>query len=134
MKEQVAEIVAAFVGHNTISADQVPTLIQTVNKALSELGRTAAPTVELTPAVPIRRSVQADKITCLECGWSGQMLKRHLNGAHSTNPADYRTKWGLPRDYPMTAGNYAARRSELAKQIGLGKRAGAGGRRRAAAS
>ncbi len=129
MNERVAEIVAAYVGHNTIAAEQLPALIASVNQALASLGQPpAALPSPLTPAVPIRRSVQADKITCLECGWSGQMLKRHLNGAHSTNPADYRTKWGLPRDYPMTAGNYATRRSELAKQIGLGKRAG--GRRR----
>jgi predicted transcriptional regulator len=129
MKEQVAEIVAAYVGHNTISPDQLPALIATVNQALSGLGQalTAAPAA-LSPAVPIRRSVGADAITCLDCGYKGQMLKRHLTTSHGLSVADYRTRWGLAADYPMVAPNYRARRSELAKAIGLGTR---GGRRRA---
>jgi predicted transcriptional regulator len=123
MKEQVAEIVAAYVAHNTISPDQLPTLIATVNQALAGLGQapTAAPTA-LTPAVPIRRSVGADAITCLDCGYKGQMLKRHLTTAHGLTVHEYRTRWALARDYPVVAPNYAARRSELAKSIGLGRR------------
>jgi putative zinc finger/helix-turn-helix YgiT family protein len=125
MKEQVAEIVAAYVGHNTIPSDQLPTLITSVRQALAGLGQsTAAPPAALTPAVPIRRSVGANAITCLDCGYMGQMLKRHLTTAHGLGVDEYRTRWGLPSDYPMVAPNYAARRSELAKQIGLGTRGG----------
>jgi predicted transcriptional regulator len=125
VKEEVAEIVAAYVGHNTISPDQLPTLITTVSQALSSLGQEpAAPEAALTPAVPIRRSVGADAITCLDCGYQGQMLKRHLTTAHGMTPESYRERWKLALDYPMVAKNYAARRSELAKSIGLGTRRG----------
>jgi predicted transcriptional regulator len=123
MNKQVAEIVAAYVGHNTISPDQLPTLITTISQALAGLGQEAAsPVSPLTPAVSVRRSVSPDKITCLECGWSGQMVKRHLMTAHSMTPESYRERWNLASDYPMVAPNYAARRSELAKSIGLGRR------------
>ena len=123
MKERVAEIVAAYVGHNSISADQLPTLIASVNQALSGLGEAAAPTPSVpTPAIPIRRSVGANAITCLDCGYQGKMLKRHLSAAHGMTPEQYRARWGLDRSYPFVAKNYAARRSELAKSIGLGTR------------
>ena len=129
MKEQVAEIVAAYVRHNTVSSNQLPTLISSVSRTLSGLGKPVAAAAEaLTPAVPIRRSVSADKITCLDCGWSGQMLRRHLHSAHSLEPQRYRERWKLAPEYPMTAPNYSNRRSELAKSLGLGKRAG--GRRK----
>jgi predicted transcriptional regulator len=124
MNKQVAEIVAAYVGNNTISPDQLPTLITTVSQALSGLGQEpAAPAASLSPAVPIRRSVGTDAITCLDCGYKGQMLKRHLTTSHGLGVDEYRTRWGLGADYPMVASNYAARRSELAKSIGLGRRA-----------
>jgi len=74
--------------------------------------------------VPIRRSVTPSSITCLECGWSGVMLKRHIFTAHGLAPEQYRERWKLPGDYPMVAKNYANRRSELAKAIGLGIRSG----------
>ena len=108
--------------------DQLPALIVSVSQALAGLGQaeTAAPAAALVPAVPIRRSVGAERITCLDCGWSGQMLKRHLNTAHQMSPADYRARWQLGSDYPMVAKAYAARRSELAKTIGLGTRRGRG--------
>jgi len=124
MKEQIAEIVAAYVGHNTISADQLPTLITTVSEALTRLGQetTAAPASLLTPAVPIRRSVSPSKIICVECGYSGHMLKRHLAAAHGLTPDQYRERWNLASDFPMVAPNYAKRRSELAKANGLGIR------------
>jgi predicted transcriptional regulator len=128
MKERVAEIVAAYVGHNTIRPDQLPELITIISQALAGLGQAPAAPASLAPAVPIRRSVGPESITCLDCGWSGQMLKRHLTTAHGTDPANYRTRWGLGNDYPMVAKNYASRRSDLAKAIGLGRR---GGRRRA---
>jgi predicted transcriptional regulator len=124
MKERVAEIVAAYVGHHTVSADQLPTLIASVDQALNSLGQTPAPAPVLTPAVAIRRSVGDETITCLDCGWKGSMVKRHLTTAHGLTPEQYREKWGLDRSYPLVAKNYASRRSELAKKIGLGKRRG----------
>lgn len=125
MKERVAEIVAAYVGHNTIEADQLPALIASVNQAIASLGRAPeeAP-ASLTPAVPIRRSVGAETIICLDCGYKGQMLKRHLSSAHGIGVDEYRTRWGLGSDYPMVAKNYSARRSALAKSLGFGRQRG----------
>jgi predicted transcriptional regulator len=110
---------------NTVALDQLPGLIVSVNQALVGLGQApaAAPT-SLTPAVPIRRSVGAESITCLDCGQKSKMLKRHLSTAHGMTVDEYRTRWSLPSDYPMVAKNYSARRSELAKSIGLGRRGG----------
>jgi predicted transcriptional regulator len=122
MKEQVTEIVAAYVRKNPIAAGELPALINQVKQALSGLGRPLAVPVALTPAVPIKRAVQAESITCLDCGHRGKMLKRHLSAAHGMTADEYRIRWGLPRDYPMLARNYSARRSELAKAVGLGQR------------
>jgi predicted transcriptional regulator len=122
MKEHVAEIVAAYVGHHTVGTDQLPALIMSVTQALSSVsGAPAVPSAELVPAVPIRRSVGAETITCLDCGWKAKVLKRHLTTAHGMSVDEYRGRWGLPGDYPMVARNYAARRSELAKSSGLGR-------------
>ena len=124
MKEQIAEIVAAYLKHNTISPDQVPGLIEQVHASLSRLGQPAAkPASALSPAVPIRRSVGADEIICIECGFKSKMLKRHLSTAHGLSPDEYRSRWKLASDYPMTSKNYSTRRSELAKSAGLGTRA-----------
>jgi predicted transcriptional regulator len=119
----VTTVVTAYLRHHTMPAEQVPALINSVHGAFDALGRPVeaiAPRPE--PAVPIRRSIRPDAITCLECGWSGSMLRRHLTAAHQTNPADYRSRWGLGADYPLTAPNYAQRRSDMAKVIGLGRR------------
>ena len=127
MKENVAEIVAAYVRRNAVAQNDLPALISSVSQALSVLGQSPAlpgPPEVLTPAVSVRRSVGADAITCLECGHKGAMLKRHLMTAHAMTPETYRDRWKLSFDYPMVAPNYANRRSELAKSIGLGKRAG----------
>ena len=113
-----AGIVAAHVSNNTISVDQIPSLIKEVHKTLAGLGSEPAP--EKAPAVPIKRSVKKDAITCLDCGQAKKMLKRHLSTAHGLSVQEYREKWKLPSDYPMTAPNYAAQRSKLAKKIGLG--------------
>jgi predicted transcriptional regulator len=113
-----AGIVAAHVSNNTISVDQIPSLIKEVHKTLAGLGSELEP--EKAPAVSIKRSVQKDAITCLECGQRKKMLKRHISTAHGLSVQDYREKWKLPGDYPMTAPNYAAQRSKLAKKIGLG--------------
>jgi len=115
-------IVAAYVRHNQIGADQLPVLISTVHQALAGLGKSKAETeMERTPAVPIRRSVHQDYVVCLECGWRGKMLKRHLATAHGLTVEQYRVRWTLPREHPITAPSYSERRSGLAKQIGLGR-------------
>jgi predicted transcriptional regulator len=118
-----ADIVAAFVRHNTVPASQIPELVRIVHDALLEQeGRSAtAGEVAPEPAVPVRRSVRADRIVCLEDGKSFKALKRHLRTEHGMTPEQYRSKWGLPADYPMVAPEYAARRSDLAKEIGLGR-------------
>jgi len=128
-RDHVAKIVSAYAKRNTLPADQLPALITTVHSALASLeggGLTVEPAKE--PAVPIRRSVQPDGLTCLDCGFRVQMLRRHLMTAHQLTPDAYRERWGLQRDYPMTAPNYAARRSELAKSLGLGRHLGRRGR------
>jgi predicted transcriptional regulator len=128
MKEQVTEIVAAYVRRNAIAPSELPALIQEVSRSLAGLGQApAAPPASLTPAVPIRRSVGAEAITCLDCGRKAKMLKRHLMTAHAMTVDEYRSRWSLPSDYPMVAKTYSARRSELAKSLGLGKRSGGRG-------
>ncbi len=125
-----ASIVAAYVGQNKISQTAVPDLIRTVHGALLGLNGEPAPAKAIEkqkPAVPVSRSVQHDYIVCLEDGKKLKMLKRYLRSHYDMSPEDYRRKWGLPSDYPMVAPAYAARRSDFAKQIGLGK----GVRRRA---
>jgi predicted transcriptional regulator len=120
--ELTTKIVAAYVRRNQSGADQLPVLISTVHLALIGLGKPTAKTeVERTPAVPIRQSVHRDYVVCLDCGWRGQMLKRHLATSHGLNVEQYRARWNLPREHPMTAPGYSERRSGLAKQIGLGR-------------
>jgi predicted transcriptional regulator len=123
-REHVAKIVSAYAKRNPLPADQLPTLIAVVHNALTGLegGVVREPANELVPAVPIRRSIQPDTITCLDCGYRGKMLKRHLMSAHQLTSNDYRQRWGLKNDYPMVAPTYAASRSELAKSFGLGTR------------
>ena len=117
------DIVSAYVANNSIDAASLPTLIAGVHAALG--GVIAPPTPEaepLDPAVPIRKSVTPDYIICLEDGRRFKSLKRYLATQYGLTPEQYRAKWGLPADYPMTAPNYAKARSELAKSIGLGLR------------
>ncbi len=116
-------IVAAHVSHNPIAVTDVPGLIATVHQALATLGP-EEPAAKPTPVVPIKQSVKPEYIVCLEDGKKQKMLKRHLKTAHGMTPDDYRKRWGLPGDYPMTAPNYAAARSKLAKKIGLGRKLG----------
>jgi len=123
MKEQVAEIVAAYLRKNKVAAGDVPTVIAQVYQSLTGLGQPWPAEPEpaaLKPAVPIRRSITKDFVVCLECGAKGAMLRRHLKTAHELTPAAYRQRWNLPSDYPLVAPTYAARRSEMAKSIGLG--------------
>jgi len=119
-----AGIVAAYVSRNTVSADAVPDIIRTVHQTLDQIARGAvpvAPEERPKPAVPIGRSVQHDYIVCLEDGKRLKMLKRYLRSRYNMGPDDYRRRWGLPPDYPMVAPAYAARRSDFAKKIGLGR-------------
>jgi len=121
-----ADIVAAYLANNTVSASTIPDLIRTVHATVAALGQPEpeAPlrsTERPKPAVPISRSVQHDHIICLEDGKKLTMLKRYLRSRYNLSPEDYRRRWGLPPDYPMVAPAYAARRSDFAKQIGLGK-------------
>ncbi len=122
-KELVAEIVAAFVSHNSLPVAELPGLIASVDAALRGLVGSvpiAADTEKPTPAVPIKKSITPDYLICLDDGMKFQSLKRHLATLGMT-PDEYRAKWGLPESYPMVAANYAAKRSELAKGMGLGQ-------------
>ena len=121
--EMTAEIVAAYVENNTISTTDLPALIQSVHRALSSVstGVEAVDVAPKEPAVPVRRSITADYLVCLEDGRKFKSLKRHLRTKYDLSPEDYRAKWGLPKTYPMVAPAYAAARSNLAKQMGLGQ-------------
>ena len=120
--ELTTNIVAAYVRRNQIGADQLPILISTVHQALASLGKPVAQfDRERTPAVPIRRSIHRDYVVCLECGWRGKMLRSHLASGHELSVEQYRVRWNLPREHPMTAPSYSEQRSSLAKQIGLGR-------------
>jgi predicted transcriptional regulator len=117
------EIVSAHAANNAVARDEVAPLIQSVFDKLNALASDEEPaSVELTPAVPIRRSVTDDYIVCLEDGKKLKMLKRHLMTAYTMTPEEYRAKWGLKPDYPMVAPNYAQKRQELARKIGLGRK------------
>jgi len=123
-----ADIVSAYVSNNSIAAADVPGSITSVYGALANTARPETP-APLQPAVPIRSSIKPDHLICLEDGAKMKMLKGYLRRKFGLTPDEYRAKWGLPKDYPMVTPNYAARRSELAKEIGLGK-AGRGGRKK----
>ena len=121
--EQVTEIVSAYVSHNSIAPVDLPTLIASTHLALRSLAKSPVSEVaeQLTPAVPIRKSVTPDFIICLDDGKKFKSMKRHLAGLGMT-PDEYRAKWGLPADYPMVASNYSVARSSMAKNIGLGRK------------
>ncbi len=125
-----ADVVTAYVGNNTVAPTDLADVIRTVHASLrqaqaSEIAVSAAP----KPAVPVKKSITPDYLICLEDGRELKMLKRHLRTTYNLTPDEYRAKWGLDPDYPMVAPNYARRRSEFAKQIGLGQK-----RRRAGAA
>ena len=122
-----ADIVAAYVGNNTVSQGDLPRLIAGVYQALQSATGSPAPkeaAVDLKPAAPVRKSITPDYLICLEDGKKFKSLKRHLRSHYNLSPEQYREKWGLPADYPMVAPNYAAARSKLAKNMGLGRRSG----------
>jgi predicted transcriptional regulator len=121
-QRRTTEIVAAYVRKNLVSTDQIAGLINSVHLTLAGLGNEVVEEPPRVPAVSVRRSVHADYIICLECGYKGKMLKRHLQSGHGLSVSEYRSRWKLSSDYPMTAANYSERRSQLAKSIGLGRR------------
>jgi predicted transcriptional regulator len=126
MKDQVAEIVAAYLRTNHVATNDIPTVITQVYQSLAGLGKPeiTSASAPRKPAVPVRRSVNDDFIVCLECGFKASVLRGHLQAAHKLTPEAYRQRWDLSADYPIVASKYAARRSELAKAFGLGKRGG----------
>ena len=119
-----AQIVSAYVENNSVTPSQITEVIKSVYTSLArpEIRDEAVPKAKQKPAVPIEKSVTANYLICLEDGKKLKMLKRHLRTFHGLRPEDYRAKWGLSPDYPMVAPNYAKRRSDFAKQFGLGKR------------
>jgi len=118
-----ANIVSAYVSNNTVPSGEIANLIAQVHSALMRVsgGQPAAPAEPLKPAVPVKRSITSDYLVCLEDGKKFKSLKRHLRTQYGMTPEQYREKWSLPPDYPMVAPNYAAARSQLAKQMGLGQ-------------
>jgi predicted transcriptional regulator len=121
--ELTAEIVSAYVSNNPVPAADMPGLINQVHTALTRVsaGQADAQPEPLKPAVSVKKSITPDHIVCLEDGKKFKSLKRHLRTQYNMTPEQYRDKWGLPPDYPMVAPNYAAARSQLAKQMGLGQ-------------
>ena len=121
--ELTADIVSAYVSNNTVPAGDIPALINQIHSALMQVstGRSDSPNEPLKPAIPVKRSINPDYIVCLEDGKKFKSLKRHLRTQYNMTPEQYRDKWGLAPDYPMAAPNYAAARSQLAKQMGLGQ-------------
>ncbi|BCB21944.1 MucR family transcriptional regulator [Bosea sp. ANAM02] len=125
-----ATIVAAYVSHNSLPRAEIGQLITDTYGALSKVGagEVVAEVTAPQPAVPVKKSVSPDFIVCLEDGKKFKSLKRHLRSAYNMSPEEYRTKWNLPADYPMVAPNYAEARSNLAKKMGLGRKAAIGRR------
>ncbi len=127
LMRMTTDIVASFLTHNSVPAESVPDMIKSVYATMKEIsGGESKPEPKAKPAVPVSKSVTEDYIVCLEDGKKLKMLKRYLRSQYDMSPDDYRRKWGLPADYPMVAPNYSKRRSEFAKEIGLGR----GGRKK----
>ena len=118
---RVAQIVGRYVAHNTVAASDLPNVIAIIYRSLTALGAPAEVPMPTKPAVTINRSYGRDFVICLDCGWRGKMLRRHLTASHSLSPAEYRARWGLKITHPLTSPGYSERRSLLAKQVGLGR-------------
>jgi len=118
----VAQIVSEYVKRNQVPLADISTVINTVYQSLVSLGKAPEP-IPQNPAVPIRQSVRPNYVVCLECGARGKMLRRHLRQSHGLEANEYRTKWGLSPEHPITAPGYSQARSAFAKQIGLGRSA-----------
>jgi predicted transcriptional regulator len=120
----VAKIITSYVGHHTVAPDQLSALIVLVDQTMRRLGTTPPPPAVRSPAVPIRRSVQHNYVVCLECGFRGKTLRRHLGTRHGLQIAEYLRRWQLPSDHPLTAPTYSEQRSAMARQLGLGRKRG----------
>lgn len=116
------EIVASYVRHHTVGTDQVSELITSVHRALGQLGQPVKPEEVLIPAVSARQSVRHDYVVCLDCGYRGKTLRRHISIQHGLNRDDYLKRWRLRTDHPLTAPAYSERRSIMAKKLGLGRK------------
>ena len=121
-QRRTSQIVAAYVRKNLVSTDQIAGLINSVHSTLSGLGNEVVEEPPRVPAVSVRRSVRPDHIICIECGYKGQMLKKHLQSRHGLSITQYKLRWKLASDHPMTAPNYSEQRSQFAKRIGLGRK------------
>ena len=124
--EITSEIVSAYVSNNPMPAESLPRLVRYVFDAVHEISTSNGNVLaeKKAPAVPVKRSVQEDYIICLEDGQKFKSLKRHLRSHYNMSPEEYREKWGLPYDYPMVAPSYAKKRSQLARDLGLGRKPG----------
>lgn len=121
------DIAAAYLGNNTVADDRIPGIIEAIHASLTKVsGAVAAPTLQLVasqePAVPVKRSITNDYLVCLEDGKRLKLLTRYLKTKHNMTPGEYRRKWSLPHDYPMTAPGYSKQRSKMALQSGLGRK------------
>jgi predicted transcriptional regulator len=117
-----AKIVRGYVQHHRLALDQLPDLIASIHRALGQLGQPPELEEARTPAVPVRQSVRHDYVVCLECGYRGKTLRRHISIRHGLNGDEYRQRWGLRSDHPLTAPAYSEHRSTLAKELGLGRK------------
>ena len=120
----VTKIITSYVGHHTVPPDQLSALIISVDQAIRNLGTPVQQQPLRLPAVPIKRSVQHGHVVCLECGFRGKTLRRHLGTKHGLQIAEYLRRWKLPSDHPLTAPAYSEQRSAMAKQLGLGRKRG----------
>ena len=116
------KLATSYVGNNKVARDELPALINSLHEALAKL---ESGEEIREPAVPINKSIKRNEIICLECGKGQKTLKRHLSSGHGVTAEEYRARWGLDRDYPLVAPNYAKQRSDIAKKIGLGRKPGA---------
>jgi predicted transcriptional regulator len=116
------KIVGSYLRHHTVGASQLPDLITSVHRALNEVRQPSPPEELLTPAVSVRQSVRHDYVVCLDCGYRGKTLRRHISTRHGLSGEEYLRRWGLQPDHPLTAPVYSERRSTLAKQLGLGRK------------
>jgi len=115
-------MVTSYVGHHTVGAGQLSDLITTIHRTLGQLGQSTKPEEVRVPAVSARRSVHQDYVVCLDCGFRGKSLRRHISTRHGLSGDEYLKRWGLRNDHPLTAPAYSERRSALAKELGLGRK------------
>jgi MucR family transcriptional regulator, transcriptional regulator of exopolysaccharide biosynthesis len=120
----VTKIIASYVGNHSLAPEQLSALIISVDQAIRHLGMPAPRSSLRLPAVPVKRSVQHAHVVCLECGFRGKTLRRHLGTKHGLQVAEYLRRWNLPSDHPLTAPAYSEQRSAMAKQLGLGRKRG----------